>query len=126
MLANVFGGVGGPPRTLVEPGMATNKRRLVWIGIISAGLCSAIAAPAFAEGKGGKEGCGKRAQARFEEADKNDDGALTKAEVGDKKWERIKVADANSDGKVTLAEMKQAKADGKLKHRKGKKKEAAA
>jgi hypothetical protein len=75
---------------------------------------------AFAEGK---EGCAKKAEARFQKADKNSDGFLTAAEVGDKKWARIKVADANNDAKVSLAEMKKAKADGKLKGKKGKKKD---
>ncbi len=81
---------------------------------------TSIGTVALAEGK---EGCkGKSAEARFQKADKNSDGFLTAAEVGDKKWARIKVADANSDAKVSLAEMQKAKADGKLKGKKGKKK----
>jgi Ca2+-binding EF-hand superfamily protein len=52
----------------------------------------------------------------FKKADKNNDGFLTKDEVGDKRWDRIKVADANNDAKVSQAEMKQAHKDGKLGH----------
>lgn len=55
-------------------------------------------------------------QGRFKQADKNGDGFLTKAEVGDERWARIKVADANQDGKVSHDEMKQARKDGKLPH----------
>lgn len=97
-----------------------SKRRLYLVGVLTAAGVLTIGATAFADGK--KEGCAKNAEARFEKSDKNSDGFLTAAEVGDKKWERIKVADANNDAKVSLAEMKQAKADGKLKHKgKGKK-----
>ena len=39
---------------------------------------------------------------------------LTKAEIGERRWERLKVADANSDGKISLAELEQAKKSGKL------------
>ncbi len=102
----------------------TNKRR---VGVFAALLGVSVllvGATALADGKDGKggEGCGKRGEARFHEADTNGDGFLTAAEVGEKKWERIKVADANADAKVSLAELKQAKADGKLKGKKGKKK----
>lgn len=62
----------------------------------------------------GKHGEGKGKGAHFKKADKNGDGFLTKAEVGDQRWERIKVADANNDGKVSQPEMKQARKDGKL------------
>ncbi len=97
----------------------TKHRRLGWMGVLLAVSVFAIGGTALAEGKDGKgkEGCAKKAQARFEKSDKNSDGFLTAAEVGDKKWARIKVADANNDAKVSLAEMKQAKADGKLKHK---------
>ena len=70
------------------------------------------------EGKGEHHGEGKGA--RFKHADKNNDGFLTKDEVGDRRWERIKVADANNDAKVTQAELQQAHRDGKLGHGKGK------
>ena len=53
---------------------------------------------------------------RFKKADKNADGFLTEAEVGDKRWSHIQVADANKDGKVSQAELVQARADGKLGH----------
>jgi hypothetical protein len=56
---------------------------------------------------------------RFKKADKNADGFLTQAEVGDKRWVHIQVADANRDGKVSQAELAQAHADGKLGHGKG-------
>ena len=68
---------------------------------------------------GGKQSAGDRAQHaadRFKKADKNADGFLTQAEVGDKRWTRIQVADANNDGKVSQAELTQARADGKLGH----------
>jgi EF hand len=67
----------------------------------------------------GKQSAADRAQHaadRFKKADKNGDGFLTQAEVGDKKWTRIQVADTNKDGKVTQAELAQAHADGKLGH----------
>jgi hypothetical protein len=57
---------------------------------------------------------GERKGAHFTKADKNADGFLTQAEVGDKRWERIKLADANKDGKVSKLEMQQARKDGKL------------
>jgi hypothetical protein len=68
------------------------------------------------EGKGKGEGKG----AHFKKADKNNDGFLTKAEVGDQRWEQIKVADANKDGKVSRPEMQQARKDGKLPKHHGK------
>src|SRR6478609_11348095 len=68
---------------------------------------------------------GKRSEAdrkqhaaeRFKKADKNADGFLTQAEVGDKRWSHMQVADANKDGKVSQAELAQAHADGKLGHK---------
>jgi|SRR4051794_8980250 len=68
---------------------------------------------------GGKQSDGDRKQhaaERFKKADKNADGFLTQAEVGDKRWTRIQVADSNKDGKVSPAELAQAHADGKLGH----------
>jgi hypothetical protein len=58
----------------------------------------------------------QHAAERFKKADKNADGFLTQAEVGDQRWTRIQIADANKDGKVTQAELAQAHADGKLGH----------
>ncbi len=55
--------------------------------------------------------------AHFKKADKNNDGFLTKDEVGDTRWTRILVADANKDGKISQPEMLQAHKDGKLGHR---------
>ena len=57
---------------------------------------------------------GQAKGAHFKKADKNNDGYLTKEEVGDKRWARIQVADANKDGKISQAEMQQAHKDGKL------------
>ncbi|HYP77590.1 MAG TPA: hypothetical protein VER12_16575 [Polyangiaceae bacterium] len=68
---------------------------------------------------GGKQSEGDRAQhaaERFKKADKNADGFLTQAEVGDKRWTHIQIADANKDGKISQAELAQAHADGKLGH----------
>ena len=72
------------------------------------------------EGKGHHDGKGKGAH--FKKADKNNDGFLTKDEVGEKRWARISVADANKDAKVSQAEMQQAHKDGKLGHGKPAKK----
>jgi len=55
-------------------------------------------------------------QGMFKKADKNNDGFLTKDEVGEKRWDRIKVADANNDNKVSQPELQQARKDGKLPH----------
>lgn len=100
--------------------MNKTTKRAGLIGLVVATCVATFAVTAFADEKDGKGKCGHDAEARFKKADTNNDGFLTAAEVGDKKWARIKVADANADAKVSLAEMKQAKADGKLGH-KGKK-----
>ncbi len=84
-----------------------------------AALAVAVPATAFACG-----GDGKNKEARFQKADKNGDGFLTKAEVGDQRWQRISAADANKDGKVSKAELAQAFKDGKMKRGKGKKSRA--
>jgi hypothetical protein len=47
--------------------------------------------------------------------DKNNDGALSKDEVGDKRWEHLSVADADKNGSVTREEIKTAFANGTLK-----------
>lgn len=86
---------------------------------------SAFAETSDAKGQcGGKRG-GEGKGAHFKKADKNNDGFLTKAEVGDERWERIKLADANNDGKVSKPEMKQARKDGKLPKHQGKPGKAA-
>jgi hypothetical protein len=72
------------------------------------------------DGKAHHDGKGKGAH--FKKADKNNDGFLTKDEVGEKRWARISVADANKDAKVSQAEMQQARKDGKLGHGKPSKK----
>jgi len=68
---------------------------------------------------GGKHAQGDRAARaaeRFKKADKNADGFLTQAEVGDKRWGHLVVADSNRDGKVSAAELAEAHAEGKLGH----------
>ena len=57
-----------------------------------------------------------------DKADANNDGFLTAAEVGDKRWARIQVADANNDGQISKAEFDQAKKDGTIGKRKKKNK----
>lgn len=87
-------------------------------------LADAAGGPAGAHGQcsgehGGKrtaEDRAKHAAERFKQSDKNADGFLTQAEVGDKRWNRIQVADANKDGKVSQPELAQAHAEGKLGH----------
>lgn len=75
----------------------------------------AFAQPGNAEAQcEGKHGEGKGKGGLFKRADKNADGFLTQAEVGNERWERLKVADANKDNKVSRDEMKQARKDGKL------------
>jgi hypothetical protein len=69
---------------------------------------------------GKNQSAGDRAQhaaERFKKNDKNGDGFLTQAEVGDKRWAHIQVADANKDGKISMAELAQAHADGKIGHK---------
>jgi hypothetical protein len=66
------------------------------------------------DGHGKGKGEGKGHGGLFKKADKNQDGFLTKDEVGDQRWDRIKVADANRDNKVSKDELKQARKDGKL------------
>src|SRR5258706_9623774 len=95
------------------------KRRV--LGVLAVGLSVAASTVALAHGRVGCEGKSpeehaEHAAERFQRADKNNDGFLTRDEVGDKRWEHIKVADANNDGKVSKAEMEQAFKDGKLGH----------
>jgi hypothetical protein len=100
--------------------MNTMKRFSIAFLFATAGF--ATSALALAEPAGrceGHHGEGNVKGAHFKKADKNGDGFLTKAEVGDKRWERIKVADANKDGKVSKPEMQQARKDGKLPHGNG-------
>ncbi len=66
------------------------------------------------EGHGKAKGEGKGHGGLFKKADKNQDGFLTKDEVGEERWERIKLADANKDNKISRDEMKQARKDGKF------------
>ena len=108
--------------------MVQMKMNRMGLGVALIGFTLAASSVAFAEGRPEHRCAGEhsaktpeeRAQhaaARFQKADKNNDGFLTKDEVGDQRWERIKVADTNNDGKVSKAEMEQAHKDGKLGHR---------
>lgn len=90
---------------------------LASFGVSAMALAETNDAKAQCDGK--KDG-GHAKGERFKKSDANKDGALTKAEVGDKRWERIKLADANNDGKVTKAEMDQARKDGKMPKGRGK------
>jgi hypothetical protein len=83
------------------------------ISISAAAAALALAVPATAFACGG-DGSGKNKEARFQKADKNGDGFLTRAEVGDERWQKISVADGNKDAKVSKAELMQAYRDGKL------------
>ncbi len=108
--------------------MVHYKMNRMGLGVALVGLTLAASSVAFAHGGGERQCSGgehsamtpeqkaQRATERFQKADKNNDGFLTKDEVGDKRWEHIKVADTNNDGKVSLAEMQQAHKDGKLGH----------
>jgi Ca2+-binding EF-hand superfamily protein len=108
--------------------MVHNKLNRTGLGIALVGLTLAASTVAFAQGNDGDRRCAgeqsaktpeeraQRAAERFQKADKNNDGFLTKDEVGDKRWEHIKVADTNNDGKVSKAELEQAHKDGKLGH----------
>jgi hypothetical protein len=51
---------------------------------------------------------------RFARGDKNGDGAITEAEIGERKWSHIAVADTDNSGSVTLPEVMAAIAVGKL------------
>ncbi len=90
-------------------------RLLLGLVILTAVLATAgvvAAAPPANHPAGGDHP--RKAGRRFESADKNKDGFLTKDEVGERRWARIVVADANHDGKVSKAELAKAHADGKL------------
>lgn len=83
---------------------------------------NASAPPAREQCSGKHEGTGTEAERaqrkaeRFQKADTNGDGFLTKDEVGDKRWEHLKVADTDNDGRVSKAEIEEAYKDGKLGH----------
>jgi len=91
------------------------------LALADTGKSQESARPQCSGEHGGKHSKGdrkKHAAERFKKADKNADGFLTQAEVGDKRWARIQVADSNKDGKVSQAELAQARTDGKLGHKK--------
>jgi hypothetical protein len=95
--------------------------RLIMAMATGAFLLAGAAAASAEPSKGPAGNCDKAHQdpgKRFEAADKNKDGFLTKDEVGERKWARISVADSNKDGKVSKAELDKARADGKLGHHK--------
>lgn len=83
-------------------------------GFATAGAALAEPPKAKHQCEGHGKGEGKGHGGLFKKADKNQDGFLTKDEVGDKRWDRIKAADANKDSKVSKDELKQARRDGKL------------
>jgi lipopolysaccharide export LptBFGC system permease protein LptF len=94
------------------------------VGIVLGGTTLALAAPGATQGADGADGAKRNCSgehkdgaARFQKADKNNDGFITKDEAGAERWERIKVADVNNDGKISQAEMKQAHEEGKLGHK---------
>ena len=92
----------------------TNTIRYAFISLLT-GFTLTTASLALACGGEGKHGKSPEQRAeRFRKNDSNKDGFLTKAEVGERRWEHLKIADANSDGKVSLAELEQAKKNGKL------------
>jgi hypothetical protein len=106
-----------------------NARVALGLSVFALAACMASAAladapkdgarPQCSGEHGGKQSAEERAQHaadRFKKADKNADGCLTQAEVGDQRWSHIQVADTNKDGKVSQAELAQAHADGKLGH----------
>ena len=95
--------------------------RLILALAVGAVLLGGAAAASADAPKGDAGNCDKPHRdpgKRFEAADKNKDGFLTKDEVGERRWARISVADTNHDGKVSKAELEKARADGKLGHRK--------
>jgi hypothetical protein len=107
--------------------MAKVKRFGLSVGVLGAALTAAAVAVAAPTDKAGNDAASprcdgakhghKKASARFERADANKDGFLTKAEVGDPRWQKLQVADANKDGKLSKQELQQAFRDGKLGHR---------
>jgi hypothetical protein len=95
----------------------TKRTRLIIAMAIGAFLLAGAAAVSAEPSKGPAGNCDKSHRdpgKRFDAADKNKDGFLTKDEVGERKWARISVADSNQDGKVSKAELDKARADGKL------------
>jgi hypothetical protein len=99
----------------------TKPSRLILALALGAALLGGAAAASADPPKGPAGSCDKPhgdPGKRFEAADKNKDGFLTKDEVGERRWARISVADANKDGKVSKAELEKARADGKLGHHK--------
>jgi hypothetical protein len=99
----------------------TKHSRLIMALAMGAALVAGAAVAAADPPKGPAGNCDKAHRdpaKRFEAADKNKDGFLTKDEVGERRWVRISVADANKDGKVSKAELDKARADGKLGHHK--------
>jgi hypothetical protein len=114
-------GLSGPEGPPGKSHMNTIKRFSVAFLFATAGFATSALALAETpkaehqcDGHGKGKGEGKGHGGLFKKADKNQDGFLTKDEVGDQRWDRIKVADANHDNKVSKDELKQARKDGKL------------
>jgi hypothetical protein len=102
-----------------------NATKRVSIAFLCAMAAFGVSAAALAETPKAEHQCGgehggKGRGAHFQKADKNNDGYLTKDEVGAERWDRIKAADANKDNKISKDEMKQARKDGKLPRHGGK------
>lgn len=89
-------------------------KKTILVGALAMAFGFSTAAASTALACDGEHQKGHDPQARFQRADKNGDGFLTKDEVGEKRWQRIQVADANKDQKVSMDELKQAHKDGKL------------
>lgn len=98
--------------------MKTMKRLpiAVLFGIASLAVGSAAWAEPSAEPRCNGHHDGHEKGARFQRADKNGDGFLTRDEVSAERWERIKVADANGDAKISRDELREAYQSGKLGH----------
>ena len=69
--------------------------------VTATALSLVLAVPATVLAGGSKDA----KDSHFENADKNNDGALTKDEVPPQRWQRLQNADANKDGKVTKDEL---------------------
>ncbi|MGH8640628.1 MAG: hypothetical protein ACRET6_02890 [Burkholderiales bacterium] len=87
-----------------------SKRNLALASIVALTLAGTLPALAqTAPAKKSKEETRAAFEARFKAADKNSDGGLTKAELGDGKQfpailKNFDAMDANKDGKVTAEE----------------------
>src|SRR6187455_3439065 len=81
--------------------MTTTMNRKSLRIVTATALCLVLAVPATVLAGGSKDA----KASHFENADKNNDGALTKDEVPAERWQHLQNADANKDGKVTKDEL---------------------